>query len=198
MTAKQKETTAQGVTLLLASLALQFFGAFAAGAISMSGGRALFWLVSLSFYAVTAAAVWRMCCMPSLAAALIGIILSCLMPAALLGQQVVTVLQNLLILALYLPVQYTLDTRCAVSGAPERLHQLGRRWVWTMTAGRLCSLSLSLPLFAGAEQASLSLGMATPAFQAQLALEMVALVALIISYVYQIRFLWRIKGLLAE
>ena len=54
------------------------------------------------------------------------------------------------------------------------------------------------PLFAGQDVLSAQQGSYTPLFTLQLALEVIALIAAVLSYIWMVRYLWRVRGLLKE
>ena len=78
-----------------------------------------------------------------------------------------------------------MGTRRTVCAARQRWVQ--RRWV-------LCFL----PFFQAQAVLSAQQGSFTPLFAVQLVLEIIALIAAVVSYIWMVRYLWRARRLLAE
>ena len=107
-------------------------------------------------------------------------------------------LVNLLFLLLYLPMQRGFDRRFRAQDASEQTLRIGRTWALTTLIQRGASMMGFLPLFEGQTELSVAQGAYTTLFTFQVALEIIALLAAVVSYVWMVRYLWRAKTLLKE
>ena len=105
---------------------------------------------------------------------------------------------NLLFLLLYLPLQNGLDREMCAADIPDRARRLGRVWAYATLLQRGASMLGFLPLFQGQAALSAQQGSYTTLFTVQLALEIIALIAAVVSYIWMVRYLWRARKLLRE
>lgn len=195
MQLEEKKRNRLAVSLLLAGLAVQIGGAFVLSNLAVSP-RAL-QLVMLLFFALSAAGLYLLRCPIGCAGGAAGAVVCLLAMLEVLPAN--ALLTNVLHLVLYLPAQSSLDRSLEQYHSSALTRTLGRRWMWTLVIGRVVSCgAVVMPLFAGAEQASIAQNQLTLAFYVLLALEVIALVATVISYVYQVRYLWRARGVFSE
>lgn len=82
--------------------------------------------------------------------------------------------------------------------ASEQTLRIGRTWSLTTLIQRGASMMGFLPLFVGEAERSAAQGAYTTLFTLQVVLEMIALLAATVSYVWMVRYLWRAKTLLKE
>ena len=99
---------------------------------------------------------------------------------------------------IYLPVQRGLDQKLRAADVSEQTLRIGRTWAIATLVQRGSSMLGFLPLFAGQVEISAAQGQYTLLFRVQMVLEIVALLAAIVSYVWMVRYLWRAKTLLKE
>ena len=118
--------------------------------------------------------------------------------AAGLSGWAVSIASNLLFLLFYLPLQRGFDEKLYAAHAPEQAHPLGRTWAMATLIQRGASMLGVLPCFQGQDVLSAQQGSFTSLFAVQLVLEMVALIAAIVSYIWMVRYLWRARKLLPK
>ena len=82
--------------------------------------------------------------------------------------------------------------------ASEQTLRLGRTWAMATLVQRGASMMGFLPYFEGQAELSVQQGAYTVLFCVQMGLEVVALLAAVVSYAWMVRYLWRAKTLLAE
>lgn len=99
---------------------------------------------------------------------------------------------------LYLPLQNGLDREMCAADIPNRARRLGRVWAYATLLQRGASMLGFLPLFQGQAALSAQQGSYTTLFTVQLALEIIALIAAVVSYIWMVRYLWRARKLLRE
>ena len=156
------------------------------------------WLFGILFYALSGWAAVLLGSWLSLAAAVCGMGLCAALPFALLPQAASIILTNLTYIVLYLPVQRVFDTRIKLADVSRATLTMGRGWSLFTLIGRALSIADRLPYFAGQDALSVTQGHFTTLFQAQLVIEIAALLAVVISYVFMVRYLWRAKNLLSD
>ena len=105
---------------------------------------------------------------------------------------------NLFFLLFYLPLQRGFDEKLYAAHAPEQAHRLGRTWAMATLIQRGASMLGFLPFFQAQAVLSAQRGSFTPLFAVQLVLEIIALIAAVVSYIWMVRYLWRARRLLAE
>lgn len=142
-------------------------------------------------------AAYRLRCPAALGAAAAGAVLAALSAAGLSGLAV-SIASNLLFLLFYLPMQRGFDEKLYAVHAPEQMHRLGRTWAMATLIQRGASMLGFLPCFQGQDVLSAQQGSFTSLFAVQLVLEMVALIAAIVSYIWMVRYLWRARRLLPK
>lgn len=142
-------------------------------------------------------AAYRLRCPAALGAAAAGAVLAALSAAGLSGWAV-SIASNLLFLLFYLPMQRGFDEKLYAAHAPEQAHRLGRVWAMATLIQRGASMLGFLPCFQGQDVLSAQQGSYTPLFAVQLVLEIIALIAAIVSYIWMVRYLWRARKLLPK
>ena len=147
-------------------------------------------------YLMNAWAAWRLRCPVALAAALVGGVLTLLLPNGTSPDWIGNMLVNLLFLLMYLPMQRGFDRKFCAVDASEQTLRIGRTWSLTTLIQRGASMMGFLPLFVGQAELSAAQGAYTMLFTLQVALEMIALLAAIVSYIWMVRYLWRARTLL--
>lgn len=167
----------------------------AAACVGMAGAWAGAVLMALC-YLMNAWAAWRLRCPLALSAALIGCVLTLLLPNGTHPDWIGNILVNLLFLAMYLPMQSGFDRKFRALDASAQTLRLGRTWSMTTLIQRGASMMGFLPLFAGQAELSAAQGACTTLFTLQITLEMIALLAAIVSYIWMVRYLWRARILL--
>ena len=184
----------RAAVLMLAALAVQVAAAVCLGYVSRSAGLALMVLCWLT----NAWAAWDLRCYPALAAALIGCALEIVVPNGTDPAWIGNILINLLFLLVYLPMQLGFDRALDAVDASAHLRGVGRVWAMAALIQRGASMMGFAPFFEGQAELSVQQGQYTVLLLVQMALEMVALLAAIVAYIWMIRYLWRAKTLLKE
>ena len=177
----------------LAALAVQLTAGVAADA----AGRLFGFALLLVCWLMNGYAALRLRCTAALAAAAAGAALCVLMMAGASGWAV-SMASNLLFLLYYLPLQNAFDRHLAAADVSNGTRRLGRVWACATLAQRGASMLGFLPCFDGQDVLSLQRGSYTPLFTVQLALEVIALLAAFVSYIWMIRYLCRARVLLRE
>ena len=177
----------------LAALAVQLTAGVAADA----AGRLFGFALLLVCWLMNGYAALRLRCTAALAAAAAGAALSVLMMAGASGWAV-SMASNLLFLLYYLPLQNAFDRHLAAADVSNGTRRLGRVWAYATLVQRGASMLGFLPCFDGQDVLSLQQGSYTPLFTVQLALEVIALLAAFVSYIWMIRYLCRARVLLRE
>ena len=177
----------------LAALAVQLTAGVAADA----AGRLFGFALLLVCWLMNGYAALRLRCTAALAAAAAGAALSVLMMAGASGWAV-SMASNLLFLLYYLPLQNAFDRHLAAADVSNGTRRLGRVWACATLIQRGASMLGFLPCFDGQDVLSLQQGGYTPLFTVQLALEVIALLAAFVSYIWMIRYLCRARVLLRE
>ena len=184
----------QAASLLLIALAVQLGGSLLAEMANLDTA----WLIGILFYVLSGWATVLLGSRLSLAAAICGAGVCLALPFSLLPQAASVILTNVIYIALYLPVQRVFDQRLKIADVSRATLTIGRGWSLFTLIGRALSIADRLPYFAGQDKLSAAQGHFTALFQAQLAIEVAGLLAVVISYVFMVRYLWRAKNLLTD
>ena len=191
----KKETACRAATLLLAALLLQLAGALLAPHLEL---RVMsLWLVA-AFYLLTAFSAWSLRCWLGTAGAILGVAVTCLLPAYDWPSGMVNVLISLSYLVMYLPVQHAMDQVLSENDVSRATLTIGRGWSVSLVISRVASITAFLPYFEQQAEISAAQGQFTLLFRIQLLLEIAALVVGIVSYVFMVRYLWRARALLRD
>ena len=182
-----RENAASAAKWTLAALIVQIAAAVCIGKVGALAGAALMAVC----YLMNGWAAWRLRCFAALGAAFVGCVLTLLLPNGTNPAWIGNMLVNLLFLLLYLPMQRGFDRRFRAQDASEQTLRIGRTWALTTLIQRGASMMGFLPLFKGQTELS-------TLFTFQVALEIIALLAAVVSYVWMVRYLWRAKTLLKE
>ena len=177
----------------LIALAVQLVAGLCMAPLGRMGGFALLLLCWL----MSGYAALRLRCLAALSAAAAGAVLAVLSMAGISGWMV-NIVSNLLFLLFYLPLQRGFDEKLYAAHVPEQAHRLGRVWAMATLIQRGASMLGFLPCFQGQDVLSAQQGSFTSLFAVQLVLEMVALIAAIVSYIWMVRYLWRARRLLPK
>ncbi len=189
-----RENAASAANWTLAALVVQVAAAVCIGMVGTLAGAALMAVC----YLMNAWAAWRLRCPVALSAALIGCVLTLLLPNGTNPDWIGNMLVNLLFLLMYLPLQRSFDRKFRALDASEQTLRLGRTWSMTTLIQRGASMMGFLPLFVGQAELSAAQGAYTTLFTLQVVFEMIALLAAIVSYIWMVRYLWRARTLLKE
>ena len=154
-------------------------------------------LMALCYLMNAFAAFWLRCWV-ALGASAVGALLTVTVPNGTDPAWVGNMAVNLLFLLFYLPMQRGFDEKLYAAHAPEQAHRLGRVWAMATLIQRGASMLGFLPYFEGQAELSVQQGAYTVLFCVQMGLEVVALLAAVVSYAWMVRYLWRAKTLLAE
>lgn len=187
-----RENAASAANWTLAALVVQVVAAACIGMVGALAGAALMAVC----YLMNAWAAWRLRCFVAMGAALVGCVLTLLLPNGTSPDWIGNMLVNLLFLLMYLPMQRSFDRKFRAQDASEQTLRLGRTWSLTTLLQRGASMMGFLPLFVGQAELSAAQGAYTTLFTVQVALEMIALLAAIVSYIWMVRYLWRARTLL--
>lgn len=199
-----KARVGNAATLVLFSVIVQLLGAAAIQMAALHPYASIVTnVVTVAFYAVTA---WGMYCAAPcsllfripFAVALLGAAVTCIQPFILVPPASRSIIISVLLLALYLPMQFAFDSQCALETTSNTTRTLGKKWFRTLVAGRVITIFAQLPLFNGSPSAIDAQGTYSTLIRLQIALELIALIAVFLSYCYQIRYLWRIRGIFSE
>lgn len=188
-----RQNAASAATWTLAALAVQLIAGVCADMVGKPAGMALL----LICWLMNGYAAYRLRCPAALGAAAAGAVLAALSAAGLSGWAV-SIASNLLFLLFYLPLQRGFDEKLYAAHVPEQAHRLGRVWAMATLIQRGASMLGFLPCFQGQDVLSAQQGSFTSLFAVQLVLEMVALIAAIVSYIWMVRYLWRARRLLPK
>ena len=188
-----RQNAASAATWTLAALAVQLIAGVCADMVGKPAGMALL----LICWLMNGYAAYRLRCPAALGAAAAGAVLAALSAAGLSGWAV-SIASNLLFLLFYLPMQRGFDEKLYAAHVPEQAHRLGRVWAMATLIQRGASMLGFLPCFQGQDVLSAQQGSFTSLFAVQLVLEMVALIAAIVSYIWMVRYLWRARKLLPK
>lgn len=188
-----RQNAASAATWTLAALAVQLIAGVCADMVGKPAGMALL----LICWLMNGYAAYRLRCPAALGAAAAGAVLAALSAAGLSGWAV-SIASNLLFLLFYLPMQRGFDEKLYAVHAPEQMHRLGRTWAMATLIQRGASMLGFLPCFQGQDVLSAQQGSYTPLFAVQLVLEIIALIAAIVSYIWMVRYLWRARKLLPK
>lgn len=178
----------------LAAFAVQLVAGVCADAVGKPVGVALL----LVCWLMNGYAAYRLRCPAALGAAAAGAVLAAVQLAGIDPGWAGSIAVNLLFLLFYLPLQRGFDEKLYAAHAPEQAHRLGRTWAMATLIQRGASMLGFLPLFEGQAELSVAQGAYTTLFTLQVALEIIALLAAVVSYVWMVRYLWRAKTLLKE
>ena len=189
-----RENAASAAKWTLAALIVQVAAAACIGMVGALAGAALMAVC----YVMNAWAAWRLRCLVAVGAALVGCVLTVLLPNGTSPDWIGNMLVNLLFLLIYLPMQRSLDRKLRAADASEQTLRIGRTWSLSTLVQRGASMMGFLPLFVGEAERSAAQGQYTLLFRVQIVLEITALLAAIVSYVWMVRYLWRAKTLLKE
>lgn len=181
----RKESLA--ATLLLAALLLQLLGAAL---------PQLVLICVIGFYVLNAVAAALVKTPLALVAAVGGAAFTAVQGSVQAGAWWSTILVNLIYLAMYLPLQAAFGRALFESGASKQTLALGRRWSVALLLARGFSMMGAMPYFAGQEALSHAQDAPTMLFQLQMGLEVIALIAIVVSYYFMVRYLWRARSLL--
>ncbi len=188
-----RQNAASAATWTLAAFAVQLIAGVCADMVGKPAGMALL----LICWLMNGYAAYRLRCPAALGAAAAGAALAALSAAGLSGWAV-SIASNLLFLLFYLPLQRGFDEKLYAAHVPEQAHRLGRVWAMATLIQRGASMLGFLPCFQGQDVLSAQQGSFTSLFAVQLVLEMVALIAAIVSYIWMVRYLWRARKLLPK
>ena len=188
-----RQNAASAATWTLAALAVQLIAGVCADMVGKPAGMALL----LICWLMNGYAAYRLRCPAALGAAAAGAVLAALSAAGLSGWMA-GIASNLLFLLFYLPMQRGFDEKLYAVHAPEQMHRLGRTWAMATLIQRGASMLGFLPCFQGQDVLSAQQGSYTPLFAVQLVLEIIALIAAIVSYIWMVRYLWRARKLLPK
>ena len=189
-----RQNAASAANWTLAALVVQVAAAACIGMVGALAG-----LVFMAVcYLMNAWAAWRLRCFVALGASVVGCVLTVLLPNGTNPDWIGNMLVNLLFLLIYLPMQRGFDQKFRALDAPEQTLRIGRTWSLATLIQRGASMMGFLPLFVGQAELSAAQGAYTTLFTVQVVLEMVALLAAIVSYIWMVRYLWRAITLLKE
>ena len=188
-----RQNAASAAVWTLAAFAVQLVAGVCADVVGKPVGIVLL----LVCWLMNGYAAYRLRCPAALGAAAAGAALAALSAAGLSGWAV-SIASNLLFLLFYLPLQRGFDEKLYAAHAPEQAHRLGRTWAMATLIQRGASMLGVLPCFQGQDVLSAQQGSFTSLFAVQLVLEMVALIAAIVSYIWMVRYLWRARRLLPK
>ena len=188
-----RQNAASAAVWTLAAFAVQLVAGVCADAVGKPVGIVLL----LVCWLMNGYAAYRLRCPAALGAAAAGAVLAALSAAGLSGWAV-SIASNLLFLLFYLPLQRGFDEKLYAAHAPEQTRRLGRTWAMATLIQRGASMLGFLPCFQGQDVLSAQQGSFTSLFAVQLVLEMVALIAAIVSYIWMVRYLWRARKLLPK
>ena len=186
-----RPNAASAANWTLIALAVQLAAGLCMAPLGRMGGFALLLLCWL----MSGYAALRLRCLAALGAAAAGAVLAVLSMAGISGWMV-NIVSNLLFLLYYLPLQNAFDRKLAAADVSKGTRMLGRVWAYATLAQRGASMLGFLPYFDGQDVLSAQQGSYTTLFTVQLTLEMIALLAAIVSYVCMVRYLWRVRTLL--
>ena len=189
-----RENAASAANWVLIAFVVQVAAAFSP---TLLGETAELVLLAAS-YLMNGWAAWRLRCPVALGAALVGCALALLLPNGTNPAWIGNMLVNLLFLLIYLPMQRGFDQKFRALDASEQTLRIGRTWSLFTLVQRGASMMGFLPLFVGQAELSAAQGAYTTLFTVQVVLEMVALLAAIVSYIWMVRYLWRARTLLKE
>ena len=188
-----RPNAASAANWTLIALAVQLAAGICTEAVGRTGGFALLLLCWL----MSGYAALRLRCPVALGAAAAGAVLAALSTAGVSGWMV-NIASNLLFLLYYLPLQNAFDRRLAAADVSQDTRMLGRVWAYATLTQRGASMLGFLPYFDGQDVLSAQQGSYTTLFTVQLALEVIALLAAVVSYVWMVRYLWRARTPLHE
>lgn len=189
-----RQNAASAANWTLAALAVQVAAAVCIGMVGALAGLVLMAVC----YLMNAWAAWRLRCFVALGVSVVGCALTVLLPNGTNPDWVGNMLVNLLFLLIYLPMQRGFDQKFRALDASEQTLRIGRTWSLFTLVQRGASMMGFLPLFVGQAELSAAQGAYTTLFTVQVVLEMVALLAAIVSYIWMVRYLWRARTLLKE
>lgn len=189
-----RQNGASAAVWTLAAFAVQLVAGVCADAVGKPVGVALL----LVCWLMNGYAAYRLRCPAALGAAAAGAVLAAVQLAGIDPGWAGSIAVNLLFLLFYLPLQRGFDEKLYAAHAPEQAHRLGRTWAMATLIQRGASMLGFLPLFEGQAELSVAQGAYTTLFTLQVALEIIALLAAVVSYVWMVRYLWRAKTLLKE
>lgn len=189
-----RQNAASATVWTLAAFAVQLVAGVCADVVGKPVGVALL----LVCWLMNGYAAYRLRCPAALGAAAAGAVLAAVQLAGIDPGWAGSIAVNLLFLLFYLPLQRGFDEKLYAAHAPEQAHRLGRTWAMATLIQRGASMLGFLPLFEGQAELSVAQGAYTTLFTLQVALEIIALLAAVVSYVWMVRYLWRAKTLLKE
>ena len=172
-----RQNAASAAVWTLAAFAVQLVAGVCADAVGKPVGVALL----LVCWLMNGYAAYRLRCPAALGAAAAGAVLAAVQLAGIDPGWAGSIAVNLFFLLFYLPLQRGFDEKLYAVHAPEQAHRLG-----------------FLPFFQAQAVLSAQQGSFTPLFAVQLVLEIIALIAAVVSYIWMVRYLWRARRLLAE
>ena len=189
-----RKNAASAAVWTLAAFAVQLVAGVCADVVGKPVGIVLL----LVCWLMNGYAAYRLRCPAALGAAAAGAVLAAVQLAGIDPGWAGSIAVNLLFLLFYLPLQRGFDEKLYAAHAPEQAHRLGRTWAMATLIQRGASMLGFLPLFEGQAELSVAQGAYTTLFTLQVALEIIALLAAVVSYVWMVRYLWRAKTLLKE
>lgn len=189
-----RKNAASAAVWTLAAFAVQLVAGVCADAVGKPVGVALL----LACWLMNGYAAYRLRCPAALGAAAAGAVLAAVQLAGIDPGWAGSIAVNLLFLLFYLPLQRGFDEKLYAAHAPEQAHCLGRTWAMATLIQRGASMLGFLPFFQAQAVLSAQQGSFTPLFSVQLVLEIIALIAAVVSYIWMVRYLWRARRLLAE
>ena len=178
----------------LAAFAVQLVAGVCADAVGKPVGVALL----LVCWLMNGYAAYRLRCPAALGAAAAGAVLAAVQLAGIDPGWAGSIAVNLFFLLFYLPLQRGFDEKLYAVHSPGQAHRLGRTWAMATLIQRGASMLGFLPCFQGQDVLSAQQGSFTSLFAVQIVLEMVALIAAIVSYIWMVRYLWRARRLLPK
>ena len=189
-----RKNAASAAVWTLAAFAVQLVAGVCADVVGKPVGIVLL----LVCWLMNGYAAYRLRCPAALGAAAAGAVLAAVQLAGIDPGWAGSIAVNLFFLLFYLPLQRGFDEKLYAAHAPEQAHRLGRTWAMATLIQRGASMLGFLPLFEGQAELSVAQGAYTTLFTLQVALEIIALLAAVVSYVWMVRYLWRAKTLLKE
>lgn len=176
----------------LMALAVQVAAALGMGLVNQMLGLALMLLCFL----INAFAAYKLRSWIALAAAVVSGIVAVALPYGTNPAWIGNIGVNLLFLLFYLPFERDIDRILRTREVSDQTLGLGRTWALATLIQRGASMLGFLPIFEGQAEQSIQKGSYTVLFSLQAAFEVIALIAAVFSYVWMVRYLWRVKTLL--
>lgn len=189
-----RQNAASAATWTLVAFAVQLVAAVCVDAVGQVPGMVLM----LACWLMNAYAAFRLRCWVSLAAAFAGAALVLVRLSGADTGALSDIAVNLFFLLYYLPLERGFDEQLRAADVSEKTLRLGRTWALMTLIQRGASMMGFLPYFEGQDVLSVQQGSYTTLFCVQLGLEVIALLAAVIAYIWMVRYLWRARVLLNE